>query len=104
MATIQNPPPTQTESKSAKKKKAKGESVAPAAAPHAESDAAGERRPSDGAINGGDGSNESPYLKELSKYGTSLYKMMGPALLTKLLLQEHPQHQEEAGICLPCSN
>ncbi|MCJ1276128.1 hypothetical protein MMC21_003933 [Puttea exsequens] len=90
MATIQNPPPTQTESKSAKKKKAKGESVAPAAAPHAESDAAGERRPSDGAINGGDGSNESPYLKELSKNIRNIKKKLNATQKVDSIVAENP--------------
>ncbi len=69
MSTIQNTQPSaHPESKSAKKKKAKAEAAAPTPAVPSESEAGRGRRASDGATNGGDGSYESPYLRELHKY------------------------------------
>ena len=57
------------ESKSSKKKKAKAE-VAESQLPPAlaESETGARRDSADGAVNGVDGSHESPYIKELQKY------------------------------------
>ena len=69
MSAIQNPPTTsQMESKSAKKKKAKAEAAAQTSGAAPEPEATAGLTAMDGGTNGVDGSNESPYLKELYKY------------------------------------
>ncbi len=58
------------ESKSAKKKKAKAEVAQSQQPPPAstESETGARHDNADAAVNGADGSNESPYIKELQKY------------------------------------
>ena len=68
MSTIQNPQnSSQSESKSAKKKKAKAQAAAQSTTTAPEPEATAGQTATDGAPNGGDGSYESPYLKELYK-------------------------------------
>lgn len=70
MSTIQNPQTSSnSESKSAKKKKAKAEAAAPSPAAPPEPETTMGQTAADGTTNGGDGAYESPYLKELYKYG-----------------------------------
>ena len=68
-STQTSQPQPHPESKSAKKKKARAEPPAQTSAVVPEPDAVGGQTASDGAINGPDGVYESPYLKELHKYG-----------------------------------
>lgn len=70
MSSIQSSQPqSHAESKTAKKKKAKAEAPAQTPAIVPDPGAAGGQTASDGATNGPDGNYESPYLKELHKYG-----------------------------------
>ena len=72
MAPLEPKPTNATpaaESKSSKKKKAKAEIAQTQLPPASTESEAGARRDSaDAAINGTEGSNESPYIKELQKY------------------------------------
>ena len=74
------------ESKTAKKKKSKAE--APAQTPTIVPDpgTAGGQTASDGATNGPDGNYESPYLKELHKYGVYIANVINEAWLTRHLI------------------
>ena len=56
-----------SESKSARKKKAKAEAPIRTAASPAEPESGAGQTAIDGAVTGGDGSYESPYIKELYK-------------------------------------
>lgn len=61
-------PPTRSDSKSSKKKKAKAEAATQPPAPISEEDAGARQTTPEDPTNGGEGSYESPYIKELYKY------------------------------------
>lgn len=60
------------ESRTAKKKKAKAEVVAKESSVQFDGENGNGQGPHDPTLNGADGVYESPYLKELYKYATSL--------------------------------
>ena len=85
-----NPTPA-AESKSSKKKKSKAE-IAQTQPPAAstESETGARRDSADAAGNGTEGSNESPYIKELQKYAWFLGLKPATIRLTSYSVQEHP--------------